>query len=342
LGSIEIAIILAISIWGLARPGPGGLTLDWLTTGHGVSLHGLFLGVVFAIYAIMGWDAAAPLAEESRNPRKIIPKAVMGSIILLGIFLVISSWGQMTGWGTSNLKTLTESAQLPALVLGHKYWGGGWIVVLLALISSATAVALACNNAATRIIFGMARVGALPSPLARVHKKTGSPTVAVAAQTAISLAVGLGLGFAIGPTNLFDLFGVWVTFAMAFVFVAAGIGVFVFYRREHPDEFTWIKHMVIPLVGIIAICVVVYYSLVPYPSWPLSIAPFIVLGWLLIGIIIIAVMYRGERGVRLSRAGLAVLGSDGDQKGGREVVASVSISEREDGSSGLQKGVPES
>ena len=50
------------------------MNLDWLSTaGHSGNLHGLFLGVVFAIFAITGWDAAAPLAEESRDPKRNIP-----------------------------------------------------------------------------------------------------------------------------------------------------------------------------------------------------------------------------------------------------------------------------
>ena len=60
LGIIEGVIVLALGLWGLASPGPGGLNLHWLTaTGHSGQLHGLFLGVVFAIFAITGWDAAA-------------------------------------------------------------------------------------------------------------------------------------------------------------------------------------------------------------------------------------------------------------------------------------------
>ena len=53
LGVIEAVIVLALGIWGLASPGPGGLNLQWLTTaGHLGNAHGLFLGVVFAIFAI--------------------------------------------------------------------------------------------------------------------------------------------------------------------------------------------------------------------------------------------------------------------------------------------------
>src|SRR5580692_4198362 len=65
LGLIEGLIVLVLGLWGLASPGAGGTTFSWVSAGFkGGNLHGLFLGVVFAIFAITGWDGAAPLAEE--------------------------------------------------------------------------------------------------------------------------------------------------------------------------------------------------------------------------------------------------------------------------------------
>ena len=96
--------MLALAINGFASPGTGGVNLHWISNSfHGSNLHGLFLGVVFAIFAITGWDAAAPLAEESRDPKRTVPRAVLGSILIMGVFLVLVSWGQTTGWGTSKL-----------------------------------------------------------------------------------------------------------------------------------------------------------------------------------------------------------------------------------------------
>src|SRR5581483_626548 len=113
LGLIEGAIVLVLGLWGLASPGPGGTNLNWVTQGfHGSALHGLFLGVVFAIFAITGWDGAAPLAEESRDPKRTVPRAVMGSILIMGVFLIVVSWGQTSGWGINNLDSFASSSQL--------------------------------------------------------------------------------------------------------------------------------------------------------------------------------------------------------------------------------------
>jgi amino acid transporter len=307
LGVIEAVIVLALGIWGLASPGPGGLNLHWLTTaGHLGNAHGLFLGVVFAIFAITGWDAAAPLAEESLNPRRNIPRAVIGSIVILGIFLVVVSWGQITGWGTSRLGSFASSPVLPSFVLGKKYWGDGWLVVLFALFNSAIAVSIACTNASTRFLYGMARARALPTALTRIHSRFKTPTNAIMVQTGINILLGLVLPLAIGVANVYNVTGTWFTFALAFVYVVSNIGLFVFYRREHPDEFRWAKHLLIPAIGIVALGVVVYYSVNPLPAWPVSLAPFIVLGWLAVGGIVLAVVYRGDRAANLALAGAAM------------------------------------
>jgi amino acid transporter len=307
LGIIEGVIVLALGLWGLASPGPGGLNLHWLTAaGHSGNLHGLFLGVVFAIFAITGWDAAAPLAEESLDPKRNIPRAVIGSIVILGIFLVVVSWGQITGWGTSQLTSFANSPVLPSFVLGKKYWGDGWLIVLFALFNSAIAVSIACTNASTRFLYGMARAKALPSALTKINPRFNTPSNAILVQTGINILLGLVLPLAIGVANVYNVTGTWFTFALAFVYVVSNIGLFVFYRREHRDEFSWAKHLLIPAIGIIALAVVVYYSVNPLPAWPVSLAPFIVLGWLVVGGIVVSVLYRGDRAGNLALAGAAM------------------------------------
>ena len=195
---------------------------------------------------------------------------------------------------------------LPSFVLGKQYWGAGWLIVLFALFNSAIAVSIACTNASTRFLYGMARAKALPSVLTKVHPRYKTPTYAIGVQTGINILLGLVLPLAIGVANVYNVTGTWFTFALAFVYVVSNIGLFVFYRREHRDEFSWAKHLLVPAIGIIALGVVVYYSVNPLPAWPVSLAPFIVLGWLAVGVIVVTVLYRGDRARNLALAGAAM------------------------------------
>ena len=179
LGLIEGLIVLVLGC-GACHPAPGGNNLSWVPTRFkGGNLHGLFLGVVFAIFAITGWDGAAPLAEESRDPKRTVPRAVMGSILIMGVFLIVVSWGQTSGWGTSHLASFAGSSQLPAFVLGQRYWGDAWVIILFALFNSAIAVSIACMNASTRFLYGMSRARALPRGLTKLHPVHGTPTNAI-------------------------------------------------------------------------------------------------------------------------------------------------------------------
>jgi amino acid transporter len=306
-GIVEAVIVLILAVWGFASPGAGGVNLNWLVPSHAPNFHGLFLGVVFAIFAITGWDAAAPLAEESREPKKTIPRAVLGSILIMGVFLVLVSWGQITGWGTDHIGSFSSSGVLPAIVLSKHYWGGGWwLLILFATLNSVIAVSIACTNAAVRFLYGMSRGGALPVALQKIHPRFKTPSNAIILQTGINVALGLVLPLLIGVANVYNVTGTWFTFALAFVYVMANIGLCVFYRRQHPDEFSWFKHLVIPGIGSVALIVVCYYSVVPLPAWPVSLAPFIVLGWLIVGAVTMAIIYRGPRARNLAMAGVAM------------------------------------
>ena len=307
LGLFELVVCLVLALSGLISPGSGGVNLHSFNPSSAPSTHGLFLGVVFAIFAISGWDAAAPLGEESENPRRTVPRAVMGSIVIMGLFLIFVSWGQTIGWGTTKVSGLISSAELPAFVLGHRLWGGAWVIVLIALFNSAIAVSIATMNAATRFMYGMSRTGALPKALRTVSTKYRTPTTAIIVATGINIALGIILPVIIGVANVYNLTGTWFTFALAPVYAVANVGVFFFFRREHPTEFNWIKHTVIPALGIVALGVVVYYSVVPLPAYPISLAPFIVLGWLAVGIAIVVWMVKTGNESLLAHASDAVL-----------------------------------
>ena len=206
---------MALAISGFIDPGSGGVNLHWLNPGNAPSGHALFLGVVFAIFAISGWDAAAPLGEESEDPKRNVPRGVMGSIIILGFFLVFVSWGQTAGWGTNKIGSFSGSSELPAFVLGHRFWGGAWVIVLIALFNSAVAVAIATTNSATRFIYGMARTGVLPKALTNIHPRYRTPTTAIKFQTCVNVALGIILPIIVGVANVYNITGTWFTFALA-------------------------------------------------------------------------------------------------------------------------------
>ena len=119
LGVTEIAIVVVLGIFGLFSPGPGGFNFSSYNPGNSLTTNGLFLGVVFSIFSFTGFEAVAPLAEESQQPRKLLPRGIMYSILIMGAFYLFCSWAIMLGWGTDKIPSFISSAENPVFVL----WG---------------------------------------------------------------------------------------------------------------------------------------------------------------------------------------------------------------------------
>jgi amino acid transporter len=293
LGLLELAIVGIFSVWGFFESGPGGVTLQVFNpanapTGPG---QGFGLAIVFAIFALNGWDGAVPLAEESKDPKRVVPRAVFLALVIMGFFLIICAWGILSGWGTTHIKSFVSSSEPPYFVLAKKFWASAGVpIILLALLNSALAVTIASTNVTTRMWFSMARSGALPRGLARLNRRYRTPVNALFLQTVISVVIGLGAAALIGPAKVFNVVGLMFTFALIPVFVLGALACFLLYWREYRSEFNWLLHVVSPVITVAALLTVGYYSLNPAPVYPFDWALPICGAWLVVGLIILVVL----------------------------------------------------
>jgi amino acid transporter len=294
-GGLEFLIVLALGLSGLIDPGKGGFTFRAFDPGFNpaglATASGFTLAIVFTVQGLTGWEAAVPLAEETENPKRNVSIATIASIVITGLMLVVVIWGQIIGWGTSDIAKLPTSSELPALVIAHRVWNGVWFVALLAMFSSVMAASLACQNVATRMWYGMARSGALPHVVATVDHKRKTPTVALGLQFLLSMALGLLGGALMGPDKLFILLlGFCLVIAVIIVYSLGNIGVLVYYWRHQRPHFNVLLHFVFP-VGTTAVLI---YSLIksftPFPASPYNWSPLIIGVWMLLGVAILVVL----------------------------------------------------
>ncbi|MGO8957447.1 MAG: APC family permease [Streptosporangiaceae bacterium] len=308
LGTLEMLIVLALAVSGLANPGVGGSDLKVLNPsfnpGHIATASGVALAVVFSVQGLTGWEGAVPLAEETQNPRKNVKRSILISIVIVGVLLVVAYWGQVVGWGVNNLKGLVNSPTLPALVLGTKYWGSFWPVVMFALFTSVIANLIACQNVATRMWWNMADKGALPKAVARLHPTRKTPVVAILIQFVMAMGLGLGVGFLLGPEVSFNLLvGLTLVLSIIFIYIVSNIGMARYYWRERRSEFNWFMHFLLPLVTSLVLAYSVVKSFQPFPAAPYAYAPEIVGGWMLVGLGVLYWLHRTRREEWLTRAG---------------------------------------
>jgi amino acid transporter len=312
LGAAEILIVLALAITGFANPGPGGVSLSVFNFGNKLALSGFALAVVLSVQGLTGWEAAAPLAEETRDPRKNVPRSVIISIILLGCFLVFTFWGVITGFGVNSVDSLINSKVLPGLALADKYWPAVWWLVMAAFLSSTIAVCIATANVGTRMWYGMGRSGAFPKAFARVHPTYKTPVVAILAQMCLSLASGLAVGAAYGAdVSFFLVDGLILVLGVGFVYVIANIAVIRYYLVDRRSEFNVLKHVVFPVVSSGVLIYAVAISFQPFctticPASPFKWAPVVDGGWLVLGILVLIYYWYRGREDWLRRAGLSL------------------------------------
>jgi amino acid transporter len=140
-----------------------------------------------------------------------------------------------------------------------------------------------------------------------VHPTYRTPTVAIGFQFALNLFTGLILGFIWGPDLIFFfLTGLTLVLGVIFVYTLANVGVFFFYRREYPSEFSWLSHLLVPVAATAALAYLLVKSFQPFPPAPYKWAPLIVGLWLILGVVILYVNRVRGREEWLLKAGEAI------------------------------------
>jgi amino acid transporter len=294
LSIVEMVIVFALALSGIIHPGPGGVSYAGFNPGSSTNLHGFYLAVVLSIFAFTGWEGAAAVAEEARQPKKIIPRAIIWSVIILGFYYVFCAWGIQVGWGTQHLDKLAAAQENPAFIVAQRLWGHGWLLVLLALLNSGIAVCIACTVDSTRNWYAMARAGVLPSWLARIHDEHRTPYRAVIAQGALAILIGLGVGTLVAPDQSFYMLGTLGTIIYVFVYMMGNIGVARFFAGPARADLNVLVHFIFPVVSTIALLLVLYYSLVPLPAAPVGYAPIIAVVLFGAGVFVLARLNLGR------------------------------------------------
>ena len=284
LGAFEIGIFAALALWILFSK-TGDLSAQPFNPNHAVGhWSGVFKGMVFAILAFIGFEAAAPLGEEAKNPRRTVPRAVVGSALAIGLFYVLCSYAWVFGAGFSNFVDQATGAD-PWRNLGKVFWGTGWVVVFLAICNSIAANSNAAMNAATRVFYSLARNGLAPHTLGRTHSKFKTPHVAIIWLTGISLVISLLVGWKWNPGVGFGVIATLAVPLVVLVYMLVCAGCVRYYLTTRRKEFNPFLHVVAPIGGIVLFFFPLYYQFykVP-PPYPFKYANWVALAYTVVGI----------------------------------------------------------
>ena len=287
LGAFELGVLVAIGIFGFAHPGAGGVTLKALNpaAAHG----GIYLAVVFSLFFYAGWEGGAPIAEESQDPKRTMPRALVGSVLGVGSVFVFCAWGVMSGWGSNDASGFAKAADSPLITLAHHYWGPAWILMIIALFSSVCAIALASILLITRMFYAMSRVGVFPHFLSKLHPTHKTPMWATRLSIAFSLVFGLSAGESLGPVTTFYIYGLTFTLLIILVYVAGNLAVYRHFKKQPAGHLRPLSHVVLPAVTSVFMIYVGYKSLVPFPAYPVAAGAWVAVAWVAAALVWIAV-----------------------------------------------------
>lgn len=314
LGIIEIAIFLLISLLLIANAEQNTLSV-FLPGADGI--RPAFQGMIFCLLAFIGFEAAAPLGEETREPRRTIPRAVMWSAILVGLFYVFNYYAATVFFGPDRMvEFYTFNDGDPWGFMAEQVLPGiGGLLIVFAILNSSLANANAGALAATRSLFAMGRVGLLPRWFAAVHPETRAPVNAVHFQAITGLIIAVVLGFVLandpfptpegaasfGGLNVYVFLGTMLGLIFVFMYICVNLACIGYFMRVRRDEFNVLKHLVVPVLGVIAMIPaglaviggvtipILDVTLDPYGNALQYTAP-IVGVWMVIGIVLYAVL----------------------------------------------------
>nr|WP_090273780.1 APC family permease [Mycolicibacterium komanii]CRL66675.1 amino acid transporter [Mycolicibacterium komanii] len=202
----------------------------------------IFSGAIVAYYSFVGFETSANVAEEIRNPSKVYPTALFGALITAGVLYALVGVASATALPAEELAK--SSGPLLDVVGASDVGVPDWVFSAIALVAVANG-ALLTMIMASRLTYGMAEHGLLPSVLGRVLPKRRTPWTAIVATTAVAMVLSL-LG---DLSTLAET----VVLLLLVVFISTNIAVLVLRRDsvDHPHFRVWTA---VPVLGV-ASCV---------------------------------------------------------------------------------------
>jgi amino acid transporter len=300
---IQVIIMIAVCIVVLVdqRTQLSASPFSWSHLNNG--LAGLSAGFPLALYMLIGWENAPALAEETRDPRRTIPRAMYVGLAFTTALFVVFAYTTVTGFHYDTASI--GRASVPFLEMADQYLGDIAILAWLVGIVSVLCTLVAAVNSQARVICAGGRSGLLPSWLGKSRPPGETPVNALMAMAALGLGivtvwwlchvVGL-VGGSTDPVKLYAESSTMGTILLLFVYVLTAISLPVFMWRRHRDSFSPTRHVGTAVLGTLALVIPFIELFNPGQPVPYNIFPYLSLAILIVaGVLARRVVRRNPR-----------------------------------------------
>lgn len=279
---IEAASVSMIALVVLALIFRTGVHLDVPQAAlAGVTPSGVRLGVVLALFSFAGFESATTLGHEARNPLRTIPRAVIQSAVLVGVFFLVCCYTETLGFRQLHQDLGASQAPFRALAnLAHLPVFGPLIDI--GAFVSMFACTLACLTAAARVLLKMAHDGLVHAHLGRAHSKNETPHIAVLAVSLAILIVSLGL--TLHGTSGADIYGYMGSLSVyGFITVYALVAIALPFYLRRSAQLTPAA-LALSIAAALAMILAMAGTLYPVPAAPYNYLPYFYLAYLALGL----------------------------------------------------------
>jgi amino acid transporter len=311
---LEYLVVLVLDAAIVGKGGDGGLSMAPFTPAQFFS-GSPAIGVLFCFAAFIGFEATTIYSEEARDPERTIPRATYISVLLIGVFYMITSWLMANGAGIDKLVGEIAGLSDPTsflFVLSDRYVGNALTQLMTVLfVTSLFAGVLAFHNGVARYLYVAGREKLLPDSVGVTHARFQSPHVGSVIQTITAITV-VGIFAITGQDPVLALFS-WLTnvgtLGIIVLMALTSFSVVAFFGRHHDLEPNLLRAKVLPIAAGLALAVIIVLIVLNFGN--LSGASGF-LGWFLPAIVLIAAVIGAilASGLRSrSEADYAALGS---------------------------------
>jgi amino acid transporter len=260
---LEGVVVLVVDLGVVLKGGDSGLSAAPLSPSH------LFdgapgLGLMFAFFAFVGFEATAVFRSEAKEPERTIPRATYIAIALIGGLYAFTSWAVANGLGPDQAAA-AAGADPSNIMQGLAGRYAGSVIedaVIILLVSSLFACCLSFHNVVARYQFNLANGGVLPSFLGEVHPRNLAPSRSSLVVTVTS-AVILGVLTAAGLDPVLEIY-TWfsgaATLGILLLMLLTSAAVVAFHQRGTGDDPVW-NSVVAPILSFVALAFVTYMVL---------------------------------------------------------------------------------
>jgi amino acid transporter len=290
--AFEIGICLILAILIILHVGSqGGLSAAPFSVSQIPKGGDLTVGIVLAVLSFIGFETAATLGEETNNPGRNIPRAIFGSMIVVGIFYILMAYVATIGYGIPKMATGYANDPAPFDTISRQI-GGNIFALLIDLVGifSFFGAALAIINGGARIMYTIGRDGLLPRWAARTHTTYHTPIGAITFLCIFALIVGIPLGFLMTPIEAFSFLGTLDALFILLIYVLVNIACIRFFWRKRRTQFKLIRHAIIPMLSTLLMATIFVAAFLSPGSAPLSFVPYVVAIWVILGLGVLVIL----------------------------------------------------